>query len=173
MPSTFVVEYTSTVPCKADAPFESDPIADVVIRKSDNVEFSLVRGVLQVASSFRAMFALTQPDPVIKDTAMLKKVLEAAMKYEMSEAVDILQTRLRGFIQASPRSVYAVECRLELEEEARMAATEWKMASSLWLHDIFPRGFASSVAGGSYAPNMATITSGAYFRLLQYVRVAL
>ncbi|KIP05964.1 hypothetical protein PHLGIDRAFT_44072, partial [Phlebiopsis gigantea 11061_1 CR5-6] len=168
----------------ADEPFDDTSLADIVIRTSDNFEFFLMKGVLIIASPFfRDMFSISQPakeaismeleripisesrdtfdplmrlcypvkDPVIANIALLEKVLEAAMKYQLLVAIDILKTALRNFITDIPLGVYAVACRLELEEEAHMAAAQWKSLAI-------------------YTAGMATITSGAYYRLVEYVR---
>lgn len=116
-------------------------------------------------------FCYPVKDPVIANIALLEKVLEAAMKYQLLVAIDILKTSLRNFITDIPLDVYAVACRLELEEEAHMAAAQWKSLAMLHsLHDTFTESFATSIAGGSYTAGMATITSGAYYRLVEYVR---
>lgn len=90
------------------------------------------------------------------------------MKYQMLEATKILNASLRGFIQEKPLSEYAVACRLELEWAALLAAKQWQ--STLSLTDDMTGAFKSSIAGGSYIPEMATIASGAYHRLLHFLR---
>lgn len=180
----------------ASGPFSGDPIADIVICTSDNVEFHLVKAILIVASPFfRDMFSLVQPaeenftaeleripisetknifeplmrlcypidDPLIDSIVLLESVLEAAMKYQMQEATKILKISLCSFVKEKPLLVYAAACRLNLEAEARLAADQWK--STHTLKGAPDAAFISSISGGSYVPEMATITAGAYSTL--------
>lgn len=184
---------------RAPPPFDGQKYADIIISTSDHVDFHLVKAILCISSPFfEDMFSLVQPPkdiptsldridisedsttfenlvrlcyPVkqtkIQDLALLEKVLEAAMKYQMEVVTDLLKGTLRGFVDKKPLQCYAVACRLQLEEEAYLAAKTWKRLTTAL--DNSSDSFASTVAGGSYVPEMSTTSSAAYFRLLQHL----
>jgi hypothetical protein len=175
-------------------------IADVIVISSDNVLFHLVKAILIIASPFFSdMFSLVQPpkpdaqsiekipisedsitfdalmrlcypvdDPKIESLSQLENVLAAAMKYQMKEAIHIMTASLRNSVTGSSLQVYAIASRLRLAEEEKLAATTWRAQS----HSFNESGaeFTSTLAGGSYVPEMSTISAGAYYRLLRYMR---
>ncbi|EKM52544.1 uncharacterized protein PHACADRAFT_261041 [Phanerochaete carnosa HHB-10118-sp] len=106
--------------------------------------------------------------PKISDWSLLGKVLGAAMKYQMEIIADLLKVALRSFIDGKPLRCFTVACQLQLEEEAELAAKAWKTQAKS-LTDT-SKSFASTFAGGTYIPEMSTMSSAAYFRLLQYLR---
>jgi hypothetical protein len=126
--------------------------------------------VSESSETFDCLMRFCYPidDPVLSSLSLTEKVLEAAMKYEMAEAIKLSKTILRGFVSSNPLDVYAISCRLCLESEARLAAQSWKSSSN-----TSPRGsFEFTLAGRSFSATirMRDITAGAYYRLLRYVR---
>lgn len=176
--------------------------ADIIIRTSDNVDFYVYKAILAIASPFfDYMFSLAQTaatptdnvtqdpvvvsedsdtmdcllrlcypidDPNIADLDQLDRVLEAAMKYQMGEATKLARHLLSAFIKDRPLQVYTVACRLKVEEEARMAAEAWTRMKPT--EDATQ--FHTTLEGASYVPEMRRISSGAYFRLIEYARGA-
>lgn len=113
-------------------------------------------------------------DPFICDLGQLEEVLEAAQKYQMSEGVELLRILLREYISESspdPRSqalrVYAIACRLKCELEAGQAAG---LLKRLGCGNEDSEIFAETVAGMAYISEMASLTAGAYRRLVDYLR---
>jgi hypothetical protein len=183
----------------ADAPFNDTEPHDTILRSKDGVNFYVYKVILSVASPFfRQMFSLPQPngsigtitvtedsqtldrllrlcypvpDPIIKDLTDISDVLEAAMKYEMEEATALMRVELLTFVNDKPLQVFAVACRLMLEEEAQAAAGSWKAAcpkvfSKPDSSGSFP-DWSGTSAAVSYLPEMS---AGAYFRLLRFIR---
>ena len=65
------------------------------------------------------------PNPIIDDDLnTLILVLHAAVKYDILPAVDDLRRQLvsERYLKQSPTRIYAVACRYELEEEAKLAS---------------------------------------------------
>ena len=62
--------------------------------------------------------------PTIATLDELIPILEAATKYDMISVVDILRKRLVSpeFAKAAPTRVYAIACRFDLEDEAKVAS---------------------------------------------------
>lgn len=132
------------------------------------------RPVIEVSENSQIIDALLRfcypvPDPVIKDLSKLDNVLGAALKYDTSEAVLLLRALLRGFVTLSPREVYAIACRHNLEEEARLAALTWH-ATPLALDRKSVPEFTKTIPGVTYVPEMVHISAGQYYRLLRYRR---
>jgi len=69
-------------------------------------------------------FVYPIPDPVITSFEDLALVLEAAIKYDFITVVNALRKHLISphFLQISPIRVYALACRYELDEEAKIAS---------------------------------------------------
>lgn len=63
-------------------------------------------------------------NPVISSLHDLQAVLEAAAKYDLECAISVLRKILVSplFLEMSPLRVYAIACRHDLEEEAKIAA---------------------------------------------------
>lgn len=118
-------------------------------------------------------------DPVITDITFLGEVLEAAMKYEMDQATFVLRQLIADEIPESALHVFAVVCRLELEDDARQAAEAYRQQQEPFLK---PRswvagntewglpGFQETVPGHIYNDVLDVISAGTYFRLLQFLR---
>lgn len=186
----------------AQPPFDN-PIADIILRSADNVDFRLFKAVLLLVSPFFSdMFSLTPPDatshtchlsseaipvseksdtidplmrlcypiddPVFSDLSLLESVLEATIKYQMAEAEKLCRATIRGFIETHALDVYAISCRLRLEDEARLAAEAWKRQSTDYSldSDVFVR----TLEGASFVDRIKSVTAGDYHRLLYYAR---
>lgn len=108
-------------------------------------------------------------DAVVKDIPTIARVWEAARKYQLRDAKESAKNWIWTHVYTSPLQVYAFACRYNLEDEAVVAAEVWKdrFAQKFRRADS---GFSMAVEGASYIPEMDDISSGAYFRLLQYVR---
>ncbi|KAI0944264.1 hypothetical protein AcW1_002016 [Taiwanofungus camphoratus] len=175
----------------ASSPFDKAD-ADIILRSSDNVDFYVYKVVLRLASPFfEDMFTLPQnscpegqdthphsglplvhvtensqtldsllrlcypvADPVLSKLADVQAVLSAALKYQMDEATALMKTYLSSHVRNKPLSVYAIACSLGLEENARAAAEV----------------FCNDPMIDSYDPAMDEVSSGAYYRLLQFRR---
>ncbi|KAI0731137.1 hypothetical protein C8Q76DRAFT_717733 [Earliella scabrosa] len=61
-------------------------------------------------------------DPVFSSLRDVRLVLEAAIKYQMEEAIALLKKTLRLHIKDQPLRVWAIACLLRLDEEAKAAA---------------------------------------------------
>ncbi|TFY60662.1 hypothetical protein EVJ58_g5004 [Rhodofomes roseus] len=101
-----------------------------------------------------------QKAPALDDLPQVHAVLAAALKYDMTRAVEFASAALRSFIPTDPFRVWAIAVRNELEPEARAAADEIIRQHSpvLAVLTIFPS-------------EMQHVTAGAYYRLLQYHRL--
>lgn len=100
------------------------------------------------------LFRLCYPvdDPALGTTHELRSTLEAALKYQMTEAIKITKRRLRSLAARDPLKAYAIACRFELESEAEAAAKEVLRQS----------------VQGVYFSELEEIPIGAYHRLLSY-----
>ncbi|GJF00170.1 BTB domain-containing protein [Phanerochaete sordida] len=182
----------------ADSPFDIED-ADVVFTTSDGVEFRVYKAILSVASPFfRDMFSLKQPtsggvdpipvtedrktfdallrlcypvdDPVFADLSSLEPVLEAAMKYQLSEAINLARRSLREFVALQPLHAFAVACRLQAESEAQLAASTWKARIPGMRLDEASAVFSKTIAGACFSPYMSDVSAACFYRLLYYCR---
>lgn len=82
--------------------------------------------VSESASTLTTLLQLVYPrsNPSFSTLDELTTVLEAACKYDLVVAVDHLRTLLVAprFLEADPLRVYAIACRFDLEDEARIAS---------------------------------------------------
>lgn len=186
--------------CRAPSPFDGSKPADIIFATSDNVDFYLLKGILIIASPFFAdMFSLAQPakplmgeldritvaedsatienlmrlcypvaHPHIASFSLLGKVLEAAMKYQIDAATDTLKATFRNFIVETPLECFAEASRLRLMDEAAQAAKAWKARMGPLTDAALE--FTSTIAGGSYIPEMDVISAADYFHFLQFLR---
>ncbi|OBZ73994.1 hypothetical protein A0H81_06318 [Grifola frondosa] len=146
------------------------PNADVIFTSSDGVQFRAHKIILSEASSFfdgRSCIPVTETstvlenllrlcypidDPLLVDIESVRATLEAAMKYDMQEAIKLTKTRLINFIHTAPLRVYAIACRLLLEDVALASANE----------------VVRKKVQAGFVPEMDEIPAGAYYRLLQH-----
>ena len=94
------------------------------------------------------------PDPVFTDLGDVRRVLAAALKYDMEEAVALMKKTLLTFVQSQPLSVWASACILRLEDEAREAA-------QVLLKDELPI---------DAPPELQEVSAGTYYRLVKFHR---
>ncbi|KAL6300840.1 hypothetical protein BKA93DRAFT_865217 [Sparassis latifolia] len=129
----------SPLPRWAQHPFDN-PVANIILH-SDNIDFCVHSVILSEASRtcsassspwphwidiaedsqmLDGLLRLVTLDPELTDLAVVRRLWEAALKYQMKEASTALTTRvLRTFALAEPLRIWAIACRLRLEEEAR------------------------------------------------------
>ncbi|TCD65983.1 hypothetical protein EIP91_001930 [Steccherinum ochraceum] len=114
--------------------------------------------VTETSATLDTFLRLVYPvdKPALKGLAEIAEVLEAGRKYQASAVSKPAATALRGYITSNPHKVFAIACRMELEEEARMAA---KHCASLQNPPEF-----------HYDPDMKHISAGPYFRLQESIR---
>ncbi|KAF8986378.1 hypothetical protein BDQ17DRAFT_1315431 [Cyathus striatus] len=201
----------------AEVPF-NDEKADLILRSSDGVDFYVYKVILSLASNFfQDMFSLPQPendgrqsvdmpehsitldailrlcypvkDPIIQEWSPAVKILQAATKYQMNEATELMFDVFKRFIPSCPLAVYGVACDPSISSEmlARLAAQEWMKKKSVWacLYEMrsFPSYRVDNISfhctvqwkdtsiGQTYdAKYMDTTTAGQLYRLLRCVR---
>lgn len=107
-------------------------------------------------------------DPVVSTLADVQDVLAAAVKYQMGEAIEIMTKRLMTFTANESLQVFAIACRLKLEDEARTAAKVWKLRSVVAREGEV--SWSKTAAASAYCDAMKDISAGQYFRLLEYFR---
>lgn len=133
-------------------PTFSDPEGDLIIRSLDGVDFSVRKSKLETMSPvFSELFAKSSKDkrPIIielesptldyivrlshfrpdaqhhpKTLDDLVALFDAAESYGIEPVFETLECRLRNaeFLAATPLRIYAIACRFEWEETARVAA---------------------------------------------------
>ncbi|KAI0794286.1 hypothetical protein C8Q74DRAFT_1445716 [Fomes fomentarius] len=123
---------------------------------SDSVDGLPIVQCTETGTILDNLFRLTYPirDPTFSGIEDIRPTLEAAMKFDMPQAIYILRRELSSCIPTAPLRVYAIACLLELREEAQNAAAE----------------VLKQHAGDTYVEEMEEITAGAYQRLLNYSR---
>ncbi|KAI0698251.1 hypothetical protein BC835DRAFT_678073 [Cytidiella melzeri] len=126
--------------------------------------------VTEDSVTFDALLRLLYPvaDPPLTDRKLVEQMLEAALKYQLDVAADVLRSAWRLFIPQHTLSIFATACRLQLQDEARMAAEEWKK-KVVWTKDIEENRFGFTLAGASYVDEMASMSAGTYFRFLYFL----
>ena len=100
------------------------------------------------------LFRLCYPldDPSLKTVDEAAAVLTAALKYELRKPIQMASRRMRELMPTASLRVYAIACRLDLEDEARAAAI---VVREKKLQD-------------EYVAELEDISIGAYHRLLYY-----
>lgn len=108
-------------------------------------------------------------DPIITDLDILDRILTAADKYDIKFVTTLATQVLHKFVDTKPLEVYTIACLHGSEDIAKKAAEMWKRTKNSWSEEI--TDFDSTPAGASYIPLMAKrLTTGPYYRLLQYLR---
>lgn len=84
------------------------------------------------SETFDCLMRLCYPvkDPALSNLGLVERVLAGAIKYQMNEATDLVKLALRPFIMDKPLQVYAIACRQQADEEALLAAQQWKKVLS-------------------------------------------
>lgn len=93
-------------------------------------------------------------DPVLPEPQDVHRVLAAALKYDMDEAVALMKKALLGFVDKQPLAVWAIACELRLEDEAKVAA----------------RALVGADIPADAPPELQNVTAGAYYRLVKFHR---
>ncbi|CCL99814.1 uncharacterized protein FIBRA_01838 [Fibroporia radiculosa] len=111
--------------------------------------------VSEGSKTLRPLLLLCYPvaDPPMTALSDVGDLLETSIKYEMAEFSNRMEQKLRDFIPEEPIGVYAIACRLDLEDTARAAAH-----ASLRTVEI------------AYHPELDKISAGAFYRLLEFRR---
>lgn len=127
-------------PPVAEEPFD-DPAADLIVRTLDNVDFRLFKSILVIASPvFRDMCSQHSQKPA---GATQSPSDGSTLVYisEDSQTFDCLMRFIYSaqFLKSHPVDVYAIACRMHLEEEAVSAAKALK--------DMYPRSTYPFIAG--------------------------
>lgn len=127
--------------------------------------------VTENSEVFDALMRLVYPvaEPPLTDPTRVERVLEAALKYQLEKATSTVRSAFRLLLTQYPLSIFASACRLRLQEEAQMAAVEWKKRVT-WNTDPFISDFNATLAGACYGEELATLSAGTYFRLLYFLR---
>lgn len=110
--------------------------------------------VTEDSETLDCLFRLIYPIPrsPIKDVRLAGKVLEAAFKYEMKQAEDEMRSCWGRLADQNPVAAYAIACKLNLEDEARIAAH-----------------CAIGKPGLRYVPELDEVKAGPYFRFLEFI----
>ena len=139
------------------------------------------------------LFYPTLTTETFTDLSIVADALEAALKYAFDRAISSLKSSFTSFVDDSPLRVYAIACRLGLENEAKIAAQAWKnqmldatpttpcqgweshqlngsTVTPCSAKDCKHRPFEHTILGSTYAAEMEHITAGCLYRLLLYVR---
>lgn len=144
------------------------------LRQPDNAQVGMdglpVIEVSEDAPTFECLLRYCYPirPPIVTSLDFLSPVLEAAIKYDMEEQTRILKERLRDLTSQKPLHAYVISCRLNCEEEASLAASIWKSTREEWVDNA--ENFLETVSGASFVSEMGNISSGMYYRLLEFVR---
>ncbi|KZT07313.1 uncharacterized protein LAESUDRAFT_699216 [Laetiporus sulphureus 93-53] len=91
-------------------------------------------------------------DPTWSNLEDIRATLQAAIKYDMTEAAELVKVLLRMHIPTAPLRVYAIACHQNLEDVARAAAEEVRRQE----------------CQSSFVPELEDIMAGQYNRLLQF-----
>jgi len=97
--------------------------------------------IVDVADSPRALevilhFIYPSSPPVVRDLALLSRVLVLADKYDIKTAQSRLRPSLMEFTKTEPLRVYAIACRLGFEEEMEAASSHIKLFDTLQLAEL-------------------------------------
>lgn len=128
--------------------------------------------VSEDSNTFDHLMRLCYPvkAPVNDSIPLLGRVLEAAMKYEIEVARYAAIASLRRYVNKQPLEVYAVACRAGISDEAGLAAGIWKRKCKPPSYSDTHASFDDTIPGASYIRDMAAISAGQYYRLIQHIR---
>ncbi|KAI0794273.1 hypothetical protein C8Q74DRAFT_1247696 [Fomes fomentarius] len=130
----------------------SAPSESVV--SSPPTEFPVVE-LNEVGTTIETLLRLFHPLPPSPDFPTFdsaKPVLEAAHKYQMDHAFDLLRPQLLRFSKVTPVRVYALAARSRVSDLMRSAADEFLRSSNRWV----------------YADELSGISGTEYFGLQMY-----
>ncbi len=110
--------------------------------------------VVQVSESAEILekllcFIYPYSKPVLKTLEDVADILEAASKYDVTVAIDALRSILvsPAFVKQEPLRVYAIACRFDLEEEAKLAS---RHSLSVELPDSPPHEYLQDISESQY-----------------------
>lgn len=128
--------------------------------------------VSEESETIDALLRLCYPitNPQFQTLTHVGNVIEAATKYQMSEARRLAVDGLLAFVDTDPLQLFAISCRMRLEEHAKTAAHAWYLKAKSQFSDSVKEPFNSTTAGASYSPHYSGISCGDYFRLIEYCR---
>lgn len=154
--------------------------------------------ITEASDTFDALLRLCYPvdDPCLGNLALLERVTEAAMKYQMGEASKICRAQLVQTITgASALSIFATACRLKLEAEAHHAADSWRgwhrinsmlsnfsktisstnvtLGQTVTSTEPSTYGFIDTLAGTLYndTSSISRLSAGIYHRLIYFCQI--
>ncbi|KAH8088990.1 hypothetical protein BXZ70DRAFT_503421 [Cristinia sonorae] len=119
--------------------------------------------IVTVSESSRVLelllrFLYPVENPSVGTLAEIADVLEVANKYEVSFLITSMTAALHSFLETEPLRVFAVACRLGMEDDAKLAATH-----ALALVE-------STALGFHFVDEMKDISAGAYYRLVRFLK---
>ena len=108
--------------------------------------------------------------PKVLSLPHIEEVLVAAIKYDMCLPVATLKVSLRDFQDVEPHQVFAVACRLKLDDVAQQAATilRSRMSQLNWKNATSPDDTWESTF--NHHAYMDNVSSAGYYRLLSFLR---
>ncbi|KAJ3480016.1 hypothetical protein NLI96_g8648 [Meripilus lineatus] len=114
------------------------------------------------------VYPISEPPPPTT-LNMVDNVLEASIKYQIEKTTAKMKQALLTFVDSEPVAVFAIACRLMLEDEAMVAARAcWRAAGMMGSNH--PGHVFSSAQSSGFPQEMERISAGPYFRLLRYVK---
>lgn len=139
------------LPPSVPAPSKSPHLG---IAQTDELEGLPLVHVTETSVVLESLFRLCYPiaDPPLQTIEQVRPTLEAALKYQMDEAIDITTHSLLGLVQTAPLRVFAIACRLSLQKVIGAAALAVREQN---LQD-------------SYVEELEDISADAYHRLLKF-----
>ncbi|KAK7688295.1 hypothetical protein QCA50_008666 [Cerrena zonata] len=97
-------------------------------------------------------------------------VFQAALKYEMHKAATRMRKEFATYARTDALSVYAYACTLNLENEAKLGAEEWRKQCEPRFFFFSSSKFADCIAGKTYRHEMQDNTAGHLYRLIRFVK---
>jgi len=142
----------------AASPFFKDMFSlpqSTLLQRKDVPEVPVSEHANTLALLFQFLYPFKNPEIETLDDLVL--VLDAALKYDFTAVIENLKTLLISpcFLEFFPLRVYAIACRYEFEEEARVA-------SRYTLHE--------NILDGQLSDDLKYITAYSYHRLLELHR---
>ncbi|KAL1941201.1 hypothetical protein VTO73DRAFT_7413 [Trametes versicolor] len=139
------------LPPSAPAPSKSPHLG---IAQTDELEGLPLVHVTETSVVLESLFRLCYPiaDPPLQTIEQVRPTLEAALKYQMDEAINITTHSLLSLVQTAPLRVFAIACRLSLQKVIGAAALAVREQN---LQD-------------SYVEELEDISADAYHRLLKF-----
>lgn len=136
-------------PAQSEASSPSDDFHDGIPVLSMTEDAITISTVLQIC--------YPTPSPVLNDLSLVKKLLEAGRKYQLTIISSLGEEALKEgkFLEKDPIEIYAICCRYGLIDGARTAA-RWSLR------------LPSTIFYNAYSTELDHISATAYLRLLQY-----